>query len=114
MSPHGHYFSFRTGSDPGGVVDRFEARLKIEHGRQFYLPAVNSATLLGDKLKEVLGQAPWAGTALPTGHESSSATRLSEHYTPAIARKVFQLQRVDFESFGYPAWDGHPARFSFV
>ena len=75
---------------------------------------MSNATLLADRLEEALGLAPWAGTALPTGHTHSSANRIAEFYTPTIARRVFQLQRIDFEKFGYPAWDGNPGRFSFV
>ena len=62
MSPHGHYFSFRTGSDPGGVVDRFEARLAgnrvtfYRNGRVGSTTHVHSATANPMESYEIRGQ----------------------------------------------------------
>ena len=62
MSPHGHYFSFRTGSDPGGVVDRFEARLAgnrvtfYRNGRVGCTAPVHSASARPMESYEIRGQ----------------------------------------------------------
>ena len=87
-----------------------------EDGFAFYKPLLNSTTKLSEKLGKALGQKSWTGEANDTGrkHIGNSASRLAEHYTPVLARKVFDLQRVDFETFGYPAWDGDPTHFNFV
>ena len=95
-------------------LDRFEARLQAEHGQKFYVPAVSIATPLAGKLNEALGMASWSGVALRTGHRRNSAGQLTKYYTPTLARKVFDLQRSDFEAFGYPAWDGNPASFTYT
>ena len=97
-------------------LDRFQARLWAEHGFDFYVPGVSKSTGLADKLAAVLGEGSWSGTATSTGgrendaHERDSAGKIAQYYTPAIARKVFELQRSDFEAFGYPVWDGNDAR----
>lgn len=97
-------------------LDRFQARLWAEHGFDFYVPGVSKSTGLADKLAAVLGEDSWSGTATSTGgrendaHERDSAGKIAQYYTPAIARKVFELQRSDFEAFGYPVWDGNDAR----
>jgi len=95
-------------------LDLFEARHQAEHGSGFYRPALSSTTPLAAKLAQALGSAPWSGEATPTGHERNSAAKLFSFYTPPLAKRVFDLQRRDFESFGYPAWDGNPATFAFI
>ena len=92
----------------------FEARHQAEHGSEFYRPNLSSETSVAAKLAQALGSAAWSGKATRTGHEHHSSDQLTMHYTPALARKVFDLQRRDFEEFGYPAWDGDPASFAFV
>jgi len=91
-------------------LDRFEARLRAD-GHEFYRPFLNSTTMLSEKLREAIGMTPWAGNARHTAHVRNSAAHLAEYYTPAMARFVFDLQRFDFEAFGYPAWDGDPNSF---
>ena len=95
-------------------IDRVEARLREEHHQEFYTPNLNGTTALSEKLPEAFGVAPWAGNALDAGHTRGSVDRLMEFYTPVLAREVFDLQRADFEAFGYPAWDGDPTSFSFL
>ena len=55
--------------------------------------------------------AAWSGAALRTKHARDAAEKRFEYYTPRLARKVFDLQRADFEHFGYPAWDGQRENF---
>ena len=94
-------------------LDRFEARHQAEHGSRFYTPSLSSTTPLVAKLAQALGSASWSGQATRTGHERNSADKLFIYYTPALARRVFELQRRDFETFSYPAWDGNPASFAY-
>lgn len=95
-------------------LDLFEERHQAEYGSSFYMPSLSSTTPLAAKLAQTLGVAAWSGEATRTGHEHHSSDRLFVHYTPALARKVFDLQRRDFEAFGYPAWDGNPAHFAYI
>ena len=87
-------------------LDVFEAKLQAEHGQIFYKPNVDNTTLLSSRLKEAIGLKAWRGSPLKTGHIRNSIDMLGEHYTPDLARRVFNLQRRDFEAFGYPAWGG--------
>ena len=75
------------------------------------MPGVCKSTGLADKLAAALGEDSWSGTRTSNdAHEQDSAGKIAQYYTPAIARKVFELQRSDFEAFGYPVWDGNDAR----
>ena len=87
-------------------LDVFEAKLQAEHGQNFYKPDLGNATLLSERFAEAIGLKAWRGSTLKTSHIHNSTDVLREHYTPDLARRVFNLQRKDFEAFGYPAWGG--------
>jgi hypothetical protein len=95
-------------------LDLFEARHQAEHGSLFYKPSLSSTASVAAHLAKTLGSATWSGEATRTGHERHSSNSLFVYYTSALARNVFDLQRRDFESFGYPAWDGNPASFTYI
>lgn len=95
-------------------LDLFEMRHQTEHSSRFYTPNLSSTTTIAAELAKALGQTPWSGRATRTGHERHSSDKLFKYYTPALARKVYDLQRRDFEMFSYPAWDGNPASFAYI
>merc|ERR1712136_64367 len=94
-------------------LDRFVDALSAKD-KLFYKAKLTNGTRVADAMLEVFGKIPWRGTSAKTGHVRDAGAHLTEYYTPQLAQKVFDLQRDDFEHFGYPAWDGDPSTFRFV
>lgn len=84
--------------------------LKAE-GFDFYQLNTSLNSTISDKKRQVHRLSAWKGQLNKDKHENYSEEKLFEYYTPDLARRVFNLQREDFEHFAYPAWDGDPATF---
>jgi len=83
-------------------------------GFKIFQADLNESTRVRDVVQEVVGLKPWGFTRNTTSHTRNSESLVTTYYTAALARKVFDLQRFDFERFGYPAWDGRLHTFRAV
>jgi len=99
-------------------LDHFKLRYFVDalaaDGFTLFVPTIADNALLRDHTTEITGLAPWGGVPWNSSHHRHAADLLQEYYTPEIAHLVFDIQRVDFENFGYPAWNGDPQTFRLV
>jgi hypothetical protein len=79
-----------------------------------YTSALSADSTVKSYLRPIVGLDTWGGEIQHTGHVRNSAQQLGKYYDADTARLVFDLQRSDFEAFGYPVWNGNPDEFRFV
>lgn len=100
------------------IVARYDLRAYLDelhaYGFDLYVPLVDGSTPLRSTVAEVVGAKAWNGKRYNSSHHMDALPRLHQLYTPELARRVFALQRPDFELFGYPAWDGHAHTFRLI
>jgi len=87
----------------------------VKEGTPFYATSTKPNDTIYTKLEQSLGKSAWKGNNLNSdGHVHDSASKLFAHYTPELAKRVYDLHRDDFENFGYPSWNGDPSNFHYL
>lgn len=86
----------------------------VNHGNFVFSSGLREDSFVKNFTKQISGKESWPSEMVKTSHQTGSAQKIYQYYTPAIAKEVTEITFNDLVNFGYPLWDGTVDTFRYV
>ena len=84
------------------------------YGNLVFSSGISEGSSIKDFTAQISGRESWPSEVFKSSHHRGSSEKLSQYYTPAIAKVVTEIVYDDLLNFGYPLWNGVADNFILV
>lgn len=85
-----------------------------KYGNLVFSSGISEDSSIKDFTAQIAGRDSWPSELFKSSHHRGSSEKLSQYYTPVIAKVVTEIVFDDLMNFGYPLWDGVADNFHLI